>query len=179
MFTLLCTRQHCVLILKQALNVPAYLYGTACNDAYLCPWKSRGLLVQWSLALINLIARFVRPRPVIFAEHNSASYRCALESPAQLFMPSFCVRPEITAVPIFAALFVSSVFYFCRCKNFVFSNSSSLVQHSRKKIPSSFKHLLKMYVISLLAYTRDLFFWSAIIYEPYWYIIKFYVEIEF
>lgn len=36
-----------------------------------------------------------------------------------------------------------------------------------------------MYVISLLAYTRELFFWSAIIYEPYWYVIKFYVEIEF
>lgn len=56
--------------------------------------------------LINLIARFVRPRPVIFAEHYSASDRCALESPAQLFVQRFHVRPEIVAVPIFAALFV-------------------------------------------------------------------------
>jgi len=56
--------------------------------------------------LINLIARFVRPRAVIFTEHYSASDRCALESPAQLFTQRFCVRPEVAAVPIFAALFV-------------------------------------------------------------------------
>lgn len=46
MFTLLGKRQHYVLILELALNAPVYLYGTACKDTYLCPGKSRGLLVQ-------------------------------------------------------------------------------------------------------------------------------------
>lgn len=43
---------------------------------------------------------------VIFTERNPALYRCALESPAQVFMQNFCVRPEIPAVPIFAVPFV-------------------------------------------------------------------------
>lgn len=105
MFTLLGMKQHYVLILEQALNMPVYLYSTACKDAYAL---GRVEVCQFSdpPLLINLIARFVRPRPVIFAEHYSASDRCALESPAQLFMRRFCVRPEIAAVPILAALFV-------------------------------------------------------------------------
>lgn len=45
---------------------------------------------------------------------------------------------------------LSSEFYVCRCNAFAFSDSSSTIQHSRKKIPSSFKQLLKTSIFLLL-----------------------------
>lgn len=105
MFTSLGMRQHNVLILELDLNVPVYLYGTARKDTY----ALGRVEVCWFSdppVLINLIAKFVRPTPLIFAEYYSALDRCALESSAQLFMQRFSVRPEIAAVPGSAAFFV-------------------------------------------------------------------------
>lgn len=116
-----------------------------------------------------MIARFVRPRPVICAEWYSALDRCDLKAQLNFFMQRFSARPKIAAVPILAALFV----FLQNLISVDARNLPSAVLSPWHSIPERRYSLLSnnhwKYVFLLLSYTPQLFFWSAIIYEPYSY----------